>query len=66
MVVKAYKERRKTGIVDAFYSAYFQRLKTLSGKDLEKVLDGMDGGKKVKTEQDVIDSFMSIAAYFEG
>jgi len=36
------KEQRKADIVTAFYSAYFQRLKTLSSKDLNDILDKID------------------------
>jgi hypothetical protein len=40
------KEESKAGIISAFYSAYFSRLKTLSSSDLEKVLDGIDKTEK--------------------
>lgn len=41
--VEKKKDERKGGIITAFYSAYFSRLKTLSSHDLEKVLKEIEG-----------------------
>jgi len=37
------KETQKSGIVAAFYSAYFSRLEKLSGSNLDEVLKSIDG-----------------------
>lgn len=42
------KEQRKAGIVSAFYSAYFSRLKTLSNKELDQVLSQIDNTEDTK------------------
>ena len=39
------KDKRKSGIITAFYSAYFAKHEKLSGADLQKVLDGIDKDK---------------------
>ncbi|WP_282433008.1 phage tail assembly chaperone [Desulfosporosinus sp. Sb-LF] len=52
--VEQKKDSQKSGIIAAFYSAYFTRLKTLSSPDLEKVLDGIDN----VTGQDMTDEEM--------
>jgi len=42
------KEKQKSGIITAFYSAYFSRFKTLSSSDLEEVLKHIDNPSKQK------------------
>ena len=51
--VEKMKDERKSGIIAAFYSAYFSRLKTLSTTDLEKVLKEIDGttGQEMTDEE---------------
>lgn len=39
---KKIKDKQKSGIITAFYSAYFARLEKLAGSDLEDVLKGID------------------------
>lgn len=39
------KDKRKSGIIAAFYSAYFSKHEKLSSDDLQKVLDGIDNGQ---------------------
>lgn len=39
------KNDKKSGIIAAFYSAYFAKHEKLSGDDLQKVLDGIDNPK---------------------
>ena len=57
MIIEVYvekkKDERKSGIITAFYSAYFSRLKTLSSHDLEKALKEIEGtnGQKMSDEE---------------
>ena len=47
--VEIIKSEQKSGIVTAFYSAYFSRIEKLSSSDLERVLAEMDN----EPEQDM-------------
>jgi len=48
------KDEQKSGIITAFYSAYFTRLKTLSSDDLNKILDRIDKGDKGMTDAEMM------------
>ena len=48
------KDEQKGGIITAFYSAYFARLKTLSSDDLNKILDRIDKGDKGMTDAEMM------------
>jgi len=50
--VEKKKDERKADIVSAFYSAYFSRLKTLSGSDLETVLKSIDEAEQQEIMSD--------------
>lgn len=53
------KEERKASITDAFYSAYFYRLKKLSGTDLEEILKQID---EPESQEEMSDEQMFVAA----
>lgn len=62
------KEKRKAGIVSAFYSAYFSRLEKLSGADLEQVLSEIDKPEDQKgmSDEQMFEVAKRISAAFGG
>jgi hypothetical protein len=62
------KNNKKSGIVAAFYSAYFYRLKELSGSDLEKVLSEIDepANQKEMTDEQMLAVVKRMSAVFGG
>jgi hypothetical protein len=61
------KEKQKSGIIAAFYSAYFSRLKTLSGSDLENVINAIDRPvKQAMTDEEMLAAVRRMAASFGG
>lgn len=62
------KEERKADITSAFYSAYFYRLKELTGSDLEKVLDEIDepASQKEMTDDQMLAVAKRLATNFGG
>ena len=72
MEVELYSEKikadRKTIIIGAFYTAYFnaKAQKKLSGSDLEKVLNSIDGIDKKMTDKEIFEQFKKLTAGFGG
>lgn len=65
--IEKQKETRKADIIAAFYSAYFQRLKTLSGKELEDVLNKInDAGEEEMSDKQMLLAFKRVSASFGG
>ena len=62
------KEERKADITSAFYSAYFYRLKELSGSDLEAVLNEIDEptDQKEMTDKQMLAVVKRMSAAFGG
>jgi len=60
------KEQRKSGIVTAFYSAYFSRLEKLSGSDLEKVLENIDKEQGAEMSDEAMLAFVKRIAQVGG
>ncbi|MHB8077427.1 hypothetical protein [Desulfosporosinus fructosivorans] len=61
------KEERKAGIIRAFYSAYFSRVKMLSGADLQKVLEAIDEPEKeVMSDEEMLAVAKKLCTAFGG
>lgn len=61
--VEKQKNDKKSGIITAFYSAYFAKHEKLSGDDLQKVLDRIDNPK---TEEMSDEAMLAAVKQFAG
>lgn len=68
MIIEVYiekqKNEKKSGIVTAFYSAYFSKHEKLSGSDLQRVLDSVDNAQEEMSDEEMYATVKRICAAF--